>query len=318
MTKRCAQSGGSRRTRHSLGLPIAPTHQGRLPLSPEVPLQPEPIIAAVFALVWGSLWGSFLNVVVYRLPAGLSVVRPRSRCPQCLTPIASWHNIPVLSWLLLRGRCAACQAPIAVRYPAVESTVAALSLAVATPWLPLCLASEPVGWQPVLALLGEQLFVFVWVAIALIDADTFVVPDVLSLPLPLLGLALAALVGDLRGVTWQQSGAGALVGGGGLLLVQWLYGRLTGREGLGTGDIKLLGGIGALLGLVALPAVVLAAAVQGLLFAAAFAVLQRGKALQDRGLQSIRHLALPFGPFLVLAAVQWLLLHRWLAPLLGG
>lgn len=281
------------------------------------PLPLEPTIAALFALLWGSLWGSFLNVVVYRVPAGLSVVRPRSRCPQCLTPIAGWHNVPVLSWLLLRGKCAACKAPISVRYPAVESTVAALSLAVAMPWLPLCLADDAVAWPPLVAALTEQAFVFTWVAIALIDADTFLVPDALSLPLPLVGLALAALCGDLRGVSWQQAAAGALLGGGGLFVVQWAYARVTGREGLGTGDIKLLAGIGALLGVVALPAVLLAAALQGLMFAGGYAVVQRDKALHDRGLQSLRHLALPFGPFLVLAAIQWLLLHRLVAPWLG-
>lgn len=274
-------------------------------------------IAAAFALLWGGLWGSFLNVVVYRLPAGLSVVRPRSRCPRCLAPIAARHNIPVLSWVLLRGRCASCQAPISPRYPVVEATVAALSLAVAAPWLPVLLDPGEVPWRVVLAIVGEQTFVFAWVAVALIDADTFLIPDALSLPLPLLGLGIAWLVGDLRGVDPLSAAAGAALAGVGLWLLMWLYAHVTGREGLGLGDVKLLAGIGALLGLTAVPAVLLLAAVQGLLFALGYALMSKGEATRERGLQSIRHLAVPFGPFLAIASIQWLLLHRLLAGLLA-
>lgn len=280
-----------------------------------------PAVIAAFAvlllLLWGSLWGSFLNVVVFRVPAGLSVVRPRSRCPKCLTPIAGYHNVPVLSWVLLRGRCAHCKEPISVRYPAVEATAAALSLAVALPWLPQMVGPDGWQWQPLTAALGEQAFVFTWLAIALIDADHFEVFDVMSLPLPLLGIGLAALVGDLRGVAWQYSATGALAGGGGFALVSVGYAKLTGREGLGFGDAYILAGIGALLGLAALPVVVLAAALQGLLFAGWLLWADR-TALPDRGLASARHLALPFGPFLVLAAVQWLLLHRLAEPWLAA
>lgn len=281
-------------------------------------MEPIVAIAYAFALLWGALWGSFLNVVVYRVPAGLSVVHPRSRCPTCKTPIAAWQNVPILSWLVLRGRCWTCKTQISVRYPAVEAVVAALSLAVVAPWLLPLLTGELPPWQVLVGVLGEQAFVFTLVAIALIDADTFLVPDPLSLPLPLLGLGLAFAVGDLRGVPWTQAAAGALVGGAGLLLVQWGYALLTGREGLGTGDVKLLGGIGAFLGLVALPAVLLLAALQGLGFALLYTLASRGRATEERGLQSVRHLALPFGPFLAIAAIQWLLLHRLAEPILRG
>ena len=267
-------------------------------------------ILAVFAVLWGALWGSFLNVVVYRVPAGLSVVHPRSRCPQCGAPITWWQNIPVLSWALLGGRCHACKTWISVRYPLVEAATAVLALAVTWPWLPGLASGDLLPWQAAVGVLAEQLFVFVLLAIALIDADTFLVPDVLSLPLPIIGLALAFALGAERGVTWQQAATGALTGGGGLLAVQWLYAALTKREGLGTGDVKLMAGIGAFLGLQALPAVMLVAAVQGLLFVAFWSLLGRGKLAQERGLASIRHLALPFGPFLALGAVEWLLLHR--------
>ncbi len=272
---------------------------------------------AVFIVLWGALWGSFLNVVVYRVPAGLSVVHPRSRCPKCETPITWWQNIPVLSWAFLGGRCHTCKTWISVRYPLVEAAMAVLALAVAWPWLPGILNGDVPLWQGVTGVLAEQAFVFVLLAIALIDADTFLVPDSLSLPLPILGLGLAFALGPVRGVTWQQSAAGALAGGGGLLAVQWLYAVLTKREGLGTGDVKLMAGIGAFLGVQALPAVLLAAAVQGLLFVGGWALVGRGKLAEDRGLASIRHLAMPFGPFLALGAVQWLLLFRMAGKLLA-
>ena len=266
-------------------------------------------IAYGFALLWGALWGSFLNVVVYRVPAGLSVVHPRSRCPQCLAPITWWQNIPILSYALLGGRCASCKNPISIRYPVVEGVAAALSLAVVAPWLPVLLSDTVEPWRVLVCVLAEQAFVFALLAIALIDADTFTVPDVLSLPLPLLGLGLALLCGPVRGVEWKDAGAAALVAGGGLFAVQWGYAALTGREGLGTGDVKLLAGIGAFLGLRSLPAVLLLGALQGLAFALAYTALSRD-AVSSRGLSSVRHLAVPFGPFLALAALQWLLLHR--------
>lgn len=279
------------------------------------------MLAIAALLVWGALWGSFLNVVVHRVPAGLSVVRPRSRCPSCGTAIAARDNVPLLSWLWLRGRCRHCKAPIAVRYPLVEAVFAVLVLAAALPWLPLLLTGEG-GWAVPLVVVGEQAVLLLWVAIALIDAETFLIPDGLSLPMPLLGLGLAFAGGDVRGVSWQQSGAGALVAGAGLWLVQWAYGRWTGREGLGFGDVKLLAGIGAVLGVAALGPVLLCAALQGIGFALVYALLSRGEAVRERGLTSLRHLALPFGPFLVLAAVQWLLLHRlaaqWLAQWQAG
>ncbi len=267
-------------------------------------------IVAVFVMLWGALWGSFLNVVVYRVPAGLSVVHPRSRCPQCGSPITWWQNIPVLSWALLGGRCHHCKTWISVRYPLVEAAAAVLALGVAWPWLPGLASGDVLPWQVAVGVLAEQCFVFALLAIALIDSDTFLVPDVLSLPLPLIGLGLAFAVGPLRGVTWQQSAAGALAGGGGLLAVQWLYAVLTRREGLGTGDVKLMAGIGAFLGVQALPAVLLASALLGLLFVGGWSLVGRGKLAEDRGLSSIRHLAMPFGPFLAVGAVQWLLLHR--------
>lgn len=286
-------------------------------------------VLAFIAAVWGALWGSFLNVVIFRVPAGLSVVKPRSRCPSCGYQIPGWQNVPVVSWLLLGGKCASCKSPISLRYPAVEATVALLAMAAAWPWLPqlLPLVDASLGpelgstadWRVLAVVLTEQAYLFALVAIALIDADTFLIPDPLSLPLPLLGIGLAVLAGDLRGVSWQQAAAGAVLGGGLLLLVQWGYAVATGREGLGTGDIKLLAGLGAFSGAVALTVLLLLAAVQGLLFALLAALVgSRQRDADGRPAAPLRHMALPFGPFLVLAAVQWLLLRRLLEPWLSA
>jgi leader peptidase (prepilin peptidase) / N-methyltransferase len=277
------------------------------------------VLATIYVviLLWGGAWGSFLNVVVYRLPAGLSVVRPASRCPSCATPIAWWQNVPVLGWAFIGGRCWTCKTPVSMRYPAVEATMAALALAVARPWVGAWAGGE---LDPGLAATGalvEQAFVFALVAVALIDADTFMIPDRISLPLPLLGLALAVLVGEPRGVIWQQAAIGAALGGFGALAVQWGYSAISGREGLGTGDVKLLAGLGAWLGPSALAPLLLLASLQGLAFALGQAAL--GTRLADeRGLDSLRHVAMPFGPFLALGGIEWLLLGRQLQPLLAS
>ncbi len=270
-------------------------------------------VLVVLALVWGSIWGSFLNVVVYRVPAGLSVVRPASCCPRCSETLRWWQNIPVLGWALLGGRCWFCKEPISWRYPAVEATSAALVLAASMPWIGLGLSGE-LAWQvAVSGALLDQTLVLTLIGIALIDADTFMIPDALSLPLIIVGMVAAVAVGDARGVSWMAAGAGALAAGAGLLLVQLGYAALSGREGLGTGDIKLLAAIAAWTGLASVPAVLLLAAVQGLLFSLGLAATSRGVLAEERGLASLRHLAVPFGPFLALAAVEWLLLHRQLA-----
>ena len=272
-------------------------------------------------LLWSAAWGSFLNVVIYRVPAGLSVVRPASRCPHCETPIAWWQNVPVLGWAFIGGRCWTCKAPISMRYPAVEAVVAALGVAVAVPWVAGWAAGELDAQHALAGGLAEQAFVFALVAIAMIDADTFLIPDGLSLPLPLLGIVVAVGLGEPRDLSWQQAAIGAAAGGFGTLAVQWGYSAVTGREGLGTGDVKLLAGLGAWLGPAALPPLLLAASLQGLLFAAGQALLGRDLA-GERGVASMRHVALPFGPFLALAGIEWLLVGRRLAPqlaaLLGG
>jgi len=268
----------------------------------------------VFALVWGAIWGSFLNVVVWRVPRGESVIRPGSRCPACHRPIRAWENIPLVSFLLLRARCAGCKATISARYPIVEGVVGALAIAVAARWIPRFALGM---LAPEVAAAGfclEFALVFGLAAIALIDAETFIVPDGISLPLVLGGLAIAPIFGLSRGVDWQHSLVGALVGGGGLWLLQQVYARLTRREGLGTGDVKLLAAIGAWLGASSLPFVLLVSSLAGLTYTMGLFLITRGEAVREGGALRLRHLAIPFGPFLVVGALAWLLFHNHLDP----
>ncbi|HAN32794.1 MAG TPA: prepilin peptidase [Myxococcales bacterium] len=273
-------------------------------------------------LCWGAAWGSFLNVVIWRLPNEMSVVSPPSHCPKCQRNLAWWHNVPVFGWAWLGGKCHYCKVAISARYPAVEATTAALTLAVSIPWVSAWLIGDLMPWQAGVGLLAEHLLIFACVAIALIDADTFMIPDRLSLPLVPLGIVVAVLIGEHRGVSWQEASLASFVAGGGLLAVQWGYAAMTGREGLGTGDVKLLAALGAWLGLQTLPPLLLLASVQGLLFAFGTSFFGKTNLKEERGLESLRHLALPFGPFLVLAGLQTLLLRSYLEPLirtwLGG
>src|SRR5262245_5781171 len=187
-----------------------------------------PLVVLAFAV--GASIGSFLNVCIYRLPTDESVVRPASRCPQCATPIA-WHdNVPVLSWLWLHARCRSCRAPIPARYPLVELATGGLAL----------LALAMLGPTP--AALVAFAFTAALLLITFVDLDHRFIPDEVSLPGIVIGLAAAFLPG---GVTPLDALLGTLLGGGILWAVAWSYERLTGVEGMGFGDVKLLAMMGA-------------------------------------------------------------------------
>lgn len=244
--------------------------------------------------------GSFLNVVIHRLPrmmenewrtqcaelegreppdnARYNLLVPRSRCPSCETPIRARDNIPVLSWLLLRGRCAVCQAKIAPRYPIVEALTSGLSALVA--W------KFGFGWTAGCAL------VLTWTLIALvfIDADTTLLPDDLTLPLLWLGL-LVNLLGFVPGVTLRDAVLGAVAGYLVLWAIYWAFKLATGKEGMGYGDFKLLAALGAWMGWKALLPIVLLSSAVGAVVGIALIVLAR------RG----REVPIPFGPYLATA-----------------
>ena len=278
----------------------------------------------------GLVVGSFINVVVYRLPLGQSVVAPRSRCPACETPIRASDNVPVFSWLLLRGRCRSCSVSISARYPITEALCALLFILVflkVSVFLPDDLAEFGV------ASFHGVLLVSLLLAVTLIDLDHFIIPDVLSLPGCLIGLAFAALFPAAVGISWQEAGVGAVAGSGFLLLVAVGYAAVRGREGMGMGDVKLMTTIGAFLGVKAIPFVIFAAALQGSLLAVLWILssaastesstdaveaqhsgeedgdyVAEGEA-QPTGLGAVQ---VPFGPFLALGAVEWYLFSEYL------
>lgn len=226
--------------------------------------------------------GSFFNVVIHRLPNRESIVRPGSRCPTCMHPIAFYDNIPLLGFAWLRGRCRHCHARISWRYPAVEALTGGLAVVLL----------RIHGLHP--QFLIEFFLVGLLILIAFIDLDTFIIPDILSLGGLVAGLALS-LVSNR--VTWIGSLVGALVGGGFLLLIALAYHRVRHQEGLGIGDVKLLGMIGAFVGWEGVIFTTLAASVVGTLVG--LVVMRRRR----EGLTTM----LPFGPFLSFGAVCYLL-----------
>lgn len=242
----------------------------------------------------GLVLGSFLNVVIARLPRGESIVSPPSHCPRCKTPIRPWDNIPVLSWLLLGGRCRSCRKPISWRYPVVELTAGILL------WLLARHAANPT------LLLPQAFFVLALVAVAWIDFDTRTIPDALTIPG--VGLGLAASLFGPPGLVAAL--AGAVAGGFSLWLVGALYERATGVPGMGGGDVKLAAMMGAFLG---------TGGVFGAIFLASFAGSIFGVLLIVRGKGGKRS-AIPFGTFLAPSAVALLLygeaLFRWYRSLL--
>ncbi len=187
----------------------------------------------VVAGLLGSTVGSFLNVCILRLPANASVLRPRSRCPQCATPIAWYDNIPVLSWLALGGRCRSCRQPISLQYPLIE-------LAVAATWAASA-AYYGFSWQAV----AGAVFGTLLLGIAVTDARHYLIPDEYTWGGLGLGLVLALRLG-VDGLV--QAALGAAVGFMLLLVVAWAGGKVFGREAMGGGDIKMMAMVGAFVG----------------------------------------------------------------------
>lgn len=248
------------------------------------------LIFAVFAFVLGALWGSFGNVVILRQPKGESVVKPRSRCGYCSTPIKWYDNVPILAWFWLRGKCRACGQKFSFRYPLVEFITACLFLAVFLKF----------GWS----WYTLELLYFVWalVVCSVIDLDHMILPDVFTLSGIVMGLAGAALnpERDFPGAL-----AGMLMGGGFLWAIAYLYYVLRKEEGMGGGDIKLLAWIGAVLGWTSIPFVIMVSSIIGSIVGLALAFRSQ------TGLKSV----IPFGPYLAGAAILYLLggeeLGRW-------
>ncbi len=255
-------------------------------------------------LLLGLLVGSFLNVVIYRLPlmmesrwrndccelleietekqdSPMSLASPNSHCPHCKAAIPPWHNIPVLSYLILGGKCAQCGTRISPRYPLVELTSGLMTMALAY------------HFAPSAALVGAMLFTWCLIALTMIDVDHQLLPDDITLPLLWLGL-LFNLSGAFASL--QDAVIGAMAGYLVLWGVYWLFKLLTGKEGMGYGDFKLLAALGAWLGWQALPLIILLSSLVGAICGIALMLIKsRGK-----------EIPIPFGPYL--AAAGWIAL----------
>lgn len=242
----------------------------------------ETIVIALFAGLLGACVGSFLNVVIHRLPLGESLVSPPSHCPACGHAIR-WHdNVPVLGWLVLGGRCRDCGEGISPRYAIVEAITGLLAAALAVQG-GFTLDTLAAFW------FGASL-----IALTYIDLDHRLLPDRITLPGIVAGVAFAAFATATRGGgALGRSLAGVLLGGGLLWFVAWAYHAATGREGMGGGDIKLLAMIGAFLGWKGVLLTLLIASFVG----SAVGVLLM---IRDR---SDSRLAIPFGPFLAIGAL---------------
>jgi leader peptidase (prepilin peptidase)/N-methyltransferase len=232
------------------------------------------------AFVFGLVIGSFLNVCIYRLPLSHSIVHPRSACPGCDHPIRAYDNIPVVSYLFLRGRCRDCGMRIPWRYPLVELLSGAFAA--------LAVVKFGAGAQAALI----YLLIAALLVITFIDLDHRIIPDVISLPGIPIGLAASF---GLTDVSPWQSVIGILAGGGSLFLVAWGYQLITGREGMGGGDIKLLAMIGAFFGWPGVLFTVFTASLTGTLAGMAVILRRRGN----------MKLAVPFGPFLAIGAIGY-------------
>ena len=272
----------------------------------------QPAVLPWLALILGLCIGSFLNVVIYRLPkmmerewraecaalagqeapaeAPFNLMVPRSRCPSCSKPIGALENIPLLSYALLRGRCANCKAPIGLKYPLVEA-LAGVGAAYAA-WR--------FGFS--LAALGAALFTWATITLAFIDQETGLLPDDITLPLVWAGLVLN--LGHTF-VPLPEAVIGALAGYLSLWLVYWAFKLLTGKEGMGYGDFKMNAAVGAFLGWKLLPLVILLSSVVGLFFGALQMLAARGR--WDGGFR------FHFGPYIAIAGIVAL---YWGEPIL--
>jgi len=256
------------------GLPAVPVHVDEAWLY--VLLSPWARIGAFF---WGAIWGSFANVVIHRVPRGESIVSPRSRCPGCGTTLGAIENVPIVSYLVLRGRCRHCGEPIAIRYLVVELLAGLLSFAayMRTVHVPLLEGSAPA--------LGAWLLVFAFclavLVVVFIDLDVWIIPDVIVLPMAVVGLVAAAFVPEWLGVDLVPALVAAATGFGVFAGIRWIYLRWRGIEALGLGDAKLLLMVGAFTGPVGVAWCVGAGAVQGLLVAVPMLMFGRNVANTD-------------------------------------
>jgi leader peptidase (prepilin peptidase)/N-methyltransferase len=243
---------------------------------------PLPQLVGV-AFVFGACIGSFLNVVIWRLPRGESLAWPGSHCPACNATIPGWANVPIVSYLLLRGRCRACRVPISPRYPLVEALTGAL------------FATLLAAHGPSARLLVEWALAAALVAVIFIDLDHFIIPNAITLPGIASGFVISLAAPSL-GVPFADALRGVVLAGGAFWLIAEIYPRLRGKQGLGFGDVKLVAMLASLLGTYAAIGIIFLGSIIGLAYGIPKLVIER-KGLDTR---------IPFGPGLAIAGLVFL------------
>lgn len=254
------------------------------------------VIYALFAFVLGAVVGSFLNVCICRMPEGESVVSPPSHCPKCDYRIRWYDNIPILSYLLLRGKCRGCRASISLTYPMVELLNALITLGLFLRVLPpRLLAEAPPEIVLKLGVVFAVLFVFcsALVVVTFIDLEHQIIPDSITLPGIVIGFIASFFIPQFG---WVNSLIGIAAGGGSLLLIAYGYELVAKKEGMGGGDVKLLAMMGAFLGWKAIIFIIFTASLMG-------SVIGVGVMLAKKKDAS---LAIPFGPFLAGGAILYI------------
>lgn len=262
----------------------------------------------MFACAMGACIASFLNVCIWRLPRGESVVSPPSHCPNCNARIRWYQNIPILSWCCLRGRCANCHKPISIRYTVVELLGAALFLLAYLQWgMPFFLGLEPaLGLQKLTCLWAVPVFWLVFTGLILgsfIDLAHFYLPDRVTIGGMILGVPLSYLVPELQGETARLpalcwSLGGLAFGFVFLWLIGFVFSKIVKKEALGFGDVKLIGAVGAFFGPWAVLFTIIVSSFVGAVVG--MALILRGKAKLGG------FTAVPYGPFLALGVVAWM------------
>ena len=251
---------------------------------------PPLVIFYIFAFIFGAVVGSFLNVCICRLPKNESIVFPPSHCPTCDYRIPWYDNVPIISYLILRGKCRSCKSRISIQYPLVELVNALLTLFLF------------MRFGPSLPFVVLFLFCSAMVVVTFIDLEHQIIPDVISLPGIVAGFIFSFFIPQLG---WLNSLIGIVVGGGSLWLVASGYELLTKKEGMGGGDIKLLAMMGAFLGWKSIPFIIFVSSLIGSVIGITVMLMREKDA----------KLAIPFGPFLALGAVLYIFFGRQLIHL---
>ncbi|MDA3864673.1 MAG: prepilin peptidase, partial [Deltaproteobacteria bacterium] len=275
-------------------------------------------LGIILSFIWGAIWGSFANVVILRLPLGKSIIWPGSHCFSCGHKLGVLDNIPIFSYIFLKAKCRYCGAGFSARYPLTESLLGILTLFL---YLNSGLRSHPLISHAYLVFLTDFIFLFFLFVLSFIDWETFILPNKLVYPFIIFTILTPPLV---KNTSWSKPLVGFLLGSGIIFLVSISYKIIRKREGLGLGDAKLLGALVAFSGPLSLPFIIFAASTQGIIFAL-FAYIFKLNWPNPKPYKSIstnedfaeimagsekgwQLKPLPFGPFLSLAAFEYLLL----------